>query len=108
MQTFKDYEEFTKSTAIYPGAGTGSKEALSYVALGLAGEAGEVANKIKKYIRDDKFDESVVKEVGDVLWYVARMAQELSISLEEIAQSNAVKLSSRKERGMLQGSGDNR
>lgn len=84
---------------------------LSYASLGLAGEAGELANKIKKFIRDG-YDESKIEslkgELGDVLWYVAALAKELNLNLDEVAEENIKKLFSRKERGVLQGSGDNR
>jgi len=80
--------------------------------LGLAGESGEVAEKIKKMLRDDipeeAVRESLVKELGDVLWYVANLAHDLSITLDEVAHANVSKLLDRSERGVLQGSGDNR
>ena len=89
-----------------------------YSALGLTGEAGEVADKVKKIIRGD-FDEKtpeelqeykleIAKELGDVLWYVAAVADDLNIGLDVVAQSNLDKLRSRQDRGALQGSGDNR
>lgn len=85
-----------------------------YPTLGLAGESGEVAEKIKKVIRDkngvadEETKEMIKKELGDVLWYVAQLATELGLSLDEIAENNITKLASRLERGVLQGSGDNR
>lgn len=100
-----NYQRFTRSTAIYPSGSAG----LAYVALGLNGEAGEVAEKIKKYIRDGVFNkEDVVKELGDVMWYVSQLCNELSVSLEEVINTNMAKLSDRKERGVLGGSGDER
>lgn len=106
---FDDYQSLTKTTAIYPDVGTGSNTELSYLALGLMGEAGEVAEKIKKKIRDGKFDErETAKELGDVLWYAARLAAALNCDFSEVAKINIDKLFSRKERGVLQGSGDNR
>lgn len=111
---FVDYEVATRSTAIYPSAGSGSYDALQYVALGLVGEAGEVAGKIKKIYRDkagvvsEDDAKELAKEIGDVLWYAARFADELGINLEEIAKGNLEKLASRKERGVIGGSGDNR
>lgn len=111
--SFQAYQDRTEETAIYPEAGTGSIIALSYVGLGL-GEAGEVQGKIKKIIRDANGSpdrerlEAIAAELGDVLWYVARLAKEAGYSLEAIAQHNLDKLASRKERGVLGGSGDNR
>jgi NTP pyrophosphatase (non-canonical NTP hydrolase) len=104
-----DYQKFTESIAIYPGHSTGNEQALSYVALGLAGESGEVADKIKKYLRDGALDHlAVAKELGDVFWYATQLAYELGFTVEQILQINIDKLTSRKERGVLQGSGDNR
>jgi NTP pyrophosphatase (non-canonical NTP hydrolase) len=106
---FKEYEEFVQTTAFYPGANKGSKDALAYAALGLAGESGEYTEKIKKFIRDGWFDpQAAMKELGDVLWYVTRCANELGTTLETVALMNITKLQSRKERGTLQGSGDER
>jgi NTP pyrophosphatase (non-canonical NTP hydrolase) len=105
-----EYQELSRRTATYPGAG----ENLVYPTLGLAGEAGEVAEKVKKLLRDDggvMSDErraALAGELGDVLWYVAQVATEAHLDLEEIAQANLDKLLSRKERGVLSGSGDTR
>jgi len=107
---FKEYQEKSRRTAIYPNLG----ENFVYPTLGLAGEAGEVAEKIKKVIRDkrgkidDKTKEEIKKELGDVLWYVAQIASELKLSLDEVADLNIEKLSDRLERGKIQGEGDNR
>ena len=83
-----------------------------YPTLGLAGEAGEVAEKVKKIIRDNKNivdeREDIAKELGDVLWYVAAVARDIGFKLEAIAEMNIEKLESRKERGVIQGNGDNR
>jgi NTP pyrophosphatase (non-canonical NTP hydrolase) len=89
------------------------KDLLHWV-LGINGESGEIAEKVKKIIRDkngkvsneDKKD--LAKEIGDVLWYLAVFADQLGMSLDEIAQKNLDKLQSRKQRGVLGGSGDNR
>ena len=104
-----DYQTRSRATAEYP------REAwLAYPALGLAGEAGEVAEHAKKAIRDDGgtiSDErraAMEKELGDVLWYVAQIATELGLDLDEIAQGNIDKLLSRQRRGVLSGSGDER
>ena len=107
---FTEYQELAKSTAIYP-----KKYETIYPALGLCGEAGEVAEKIKKSIRDglhnwpdEQFKEELTKELGDVLWYISALASDLDISLNEIAESNLQKLASRKKRNKIGGSGDNR
>ncbi len=106
---FSEYQRFSRRTAEYP------REAwLSYPALGLAGEAGEVAEHAKKAIRDDAgtvTDErraAMAKELGDVLWYVAQLASELGLDLDQIARDNLEKLFSRQRRGVLSGSGDER
>ena len=107
---FIEYQTKAETTALYPNKGNN----LYYPALGLGGETGEVLNKIKKVMRDhdgkltDEFREILQQELGDVLWYVAALATECHLSLDEIAQTNIEKLFSRKERGVLQGSGDNR
>ena len=107
---FKEYQEKSRKTALYPEKGNN----FVYPTLGLSGEAGEVAEKIKKVIRDkggvvdDETREAIKKELGDVLWYVAQLATELGLSMDEIAEKNIEKLLSRMERGVLQGSGDNR
>jgi NTP pyrophosphatase (non-canonical NTP hydrolase) len=105
-----DYKEKAKSTAIYPNQG----ENIYYPALGLAGETGEVLNKIKKVMRDhegvvnDEYKQILKKELGDVLWYVAGLCTELDLDMAEVAEENINKLFSRKERGKLQGDGDDR
>lgn len=103
---FSDYQTEAKKTAVYP---QGEWKGVYYTALGLAGEAGEVANKIKKHIRDGvlNFDD-IADEVGDVLWYCAMLAHELGYDLGTIAENNVVKLSSRAKRHVLQGEGDTR
>lgn len=107
---FKEYQAKAHETAITPKIG----EMFVYPTLGLAGEAGEIANKIKKIFRDKKGvvakeeEEELKKELGDVLWYVAELATQLNLSLEEIAALNIERLHSRKVRDMIQGDGDNR
>jgi NTP pyrophosphatase (non-canonical NTP hydrolase) len=104
-----EYQRLSRSTAKYP-----RHEALTYPALGLAGEAGEFADHAKKVIRDDGGEvtpqrrEAMAKELGDVLWYVAQLASELGLELEQVAQENLDKLRSRMDRGVLSGSGDDR
>ena len=98
------FQIWTRSTAIYP-----EREALQYLALGLCSEAGEVAGKIKKYIRDGGFSsEEVEKELSDVFWYLARLADTLGVNCTEILELNVNKLEDRKARNVLRGSGDNR
>lgn len=107
---FEEYQKKSRKTAIYPGAGKN----YIYPTLGLVGEAGEIANKIKKIERDknnildDKTREALKKELGDVLWYISQLATELGLSLDEIAGLNIERLYSRMERGTLKGDGDNR
>ena len=102
-----EYQKAAKKTAIYP-----TDIALSYTTLGLAGEAGEIANKVKKIIRDKKNLEDIQHdlkdELGDVLWYCAMFADAIGCNLSEVAQSNLAKLLDRKERGVIRGEGDNR
>jgi NTP pyrophosphatase (non-canonical NTP hydrolase) len=104
-----EYQRLSRSTAEYP-----RQEALTYPALGLAGEAGEFADHAKKVIRDDGGEvtpqrrEAMAKELGDVLWYVAQLASELGLELEQVARENLDKLHSRQRRGVLSGSGDDR
>lgn len=103
-----EYQQRSRATAVYPDAG----ENLTYPALGLCGEAGEAAEKVKKALRDDGgvlTDErraALAAELGDVLWYVAQLATEAGLDLDAIAAENLDKLLSRKERDVLQGSGD--
>lgn len=92
----------------------GMEPALVSQVFGLVGESGEVAEKFKKLIRDkngniDEADrQEILKELGDILWYVNSVAHLLGSSLEEVADKNLKKVLSRKERGVTQGSGDNR
>ncbi|SRR6056297_2169238 len=107
---FKEYQKLSKKTAVYPDVG----DNYVYPSLGLAGEAGEVADKMSKAIRDDNWKitkrkkKEIKKELGDVLWFISQLATELGLSLEEIAKGNVDKLQSRQKRGKLKGSGDNR
>lgn len=107
---FQEYQEKSRKTALYPQVG----ENFIYPTLGLAGEAGEVAEKVKKVLRDkggvidDDTREEIRKELGDVLWYVSQIASELKLSLDEVALGNIKKLYDRMDRGALKGNGDNR
>jgi len=104
------YENLAGQTAIFP-----EEKALEYLALGMTSEAGEVAGKVKKLIRDGEDVEgfemkklAIASEIGDVLWYCAMMAKEVGVPLNDIMKENLKKLHGRKERGTLQGSGDER
>ncbi|KON34684.1 hypothetical protein AC477_00115 [miscellaneous Crenarchaeota group-1 archaeon SG8-32-1] len=106
---FDEYQSKARETAIYPNKGNN----LVYPILGLNGEAGEVAEKLKKLIRDEHyadadFVKSIDKELGDVLWYIAAICSELGISMNGVAHRNIRKLEDRKVRNVLSGSGDNR
>lgn len=111
---FDEYQKRANETAIYPEAGTGSVAAVSYVTHGLTGEAGEIANKVKKILRDAKGRltlenrMALQKEVGDVLWYVNALCRELGMTMKEVAILNILNLAERKKKGTLQGEGDDR
>ena len=107
---FETYQINARKTAIYPSLGSN----YIYPTLGLVGESGEVAEKVKKVIRDNNgvFDQERIvglkKELGDVLWYVSNICSELNLSLEDIAEENLNKLKKRSLEGKIKGSGDNR
>lgn len=103
--TLNEYQDLAARTAVYP-----KDLGFFYTALGLAGEAGEYANKVKKVIRrDDKLDpKEYAKELGDCLWYIALAAKEIGFTLDEIATMNVAKLYLRDQAGTLKGSGDER
>ncbi|GAB4497439.1 MAG: nucleoside triphosphate pyrophosphohydrolase family protein [Anaerolineales bacterium] len=107
---FNDYQQKSRATAQYPAIG----HPVIYPALGLVNEAGEVAGKIKKIFRDkqgfigEAEREALKAELGDVLWYIAQVATELDLPLDEIAEANITKLLDRQSRGKIQGDGDNR
>lgn len=104
-----EYQEWTIETAIYPGAGTGNDLEVTYLTFGLCSEAGEVAGKIKKQIRDGTLDVgATMSELSDVLWYLARLADAFGMSMEDLAQLNYGKLNRRKAAGTISGSGDAR
>jgi NTP pyrophosphatase (non-canonical NTP hydrolase) len=108
--TFDEYQKFAKSRALYPGIGSN----VVYPTLGLCGESGEFAEKVKKSLRDDNGvitdtrRAEMVKELGDVLWYLAMIADELGVPLSEVVKCNVEKINSRHERKVIHGSGDNR
>jgi NTP pyrophosphatase (non-canonical NTP hydrolase) len=105
----KEYQGIIAKTAVFP-----KEIGLTYCALGLCGEAGEVAEKVKKLYRDaggvitPEFVAAVKKELGDVLWYITATANELGLSLQEVMEANYEKLIKRRETGTLNGSGDDR
>ncbi len=109
MLTLNEYQDRTGDTRIYP-----DNVQVLYPAMGLAGEAGEVLNKLKKVYRDDggvlseEKRLAMVDELGDVLYYIAALAADLQEDLGDIAQANLDKLAARKQRGTLSGSGDQR
>lgn len=109
---FNEYQRAASALAIYP-----EHHSVVYPAMGLIGEAGEVSEKVKKLLRQNvliplgiapETRKEIAKELGDVLWYAAVLADDLGFSLEEVAQMNLDKLNSRKARGTIEGSGDNR
>lgn len=106
---FKEYQEKAVSTAIYKDS-----HKITYPALGLGNEVGEVQGKIKKVLRDNNGDFSpewttkIADEIGDVLWYMAALCRDLNIQLSDVAQNNLKKLEDRQKRGVIGGSGDNR
>jgi len=104
---FEEYQREANKTAVYPKNLDG---AFFYPSIGLAGEVGELLNKIKKIARDNKeIDREDLKgEIGDILWYLAQLSTELGIDFEDVALHNLEKLKSRHERGKIAGSGDNR
>jgi NTP pyrophosphatase (non-canonical NTP hydrolase) len=110
MKTFIEYGNFVANMKVYP-----NKYNVIYPTLGLTGEAGEIAEKVKKWIRDGGGEvitedrrEAILKELGDPLWYITAIAADLGYTLQDVVDANVDKLTSRKERGVLQGSGDNR
>lgn len=103
--TMNGYQGFVKGMKVYP-----EKYAIVYPALGIAGEAGEIAEKVKKWLRGDKElnKELLMKEIGDVMWYCASMADDLGYTLEEVVIANIEKLEKRKQENKLKGDGDTR
>ena len=109
MTTFNEYQSAAVQTAVYP-----ELIGLMYVTIGLAGETGEVAEKIKKLYRDkngeldDDYRDLIAKEIGDCLWYLAMLCTELDVSFEDVANGNIAKLRSRMAQGTIKGNGDDR
>ncbi len=109
--TFDEYQKLALTTAQYTGDEL--KDIMHWV-LGVTGESGEIAEKVKKIIRDKNGEVSaadkteLAKEIGDVLWYLATLAHQLGVSFDKVAADNLAKLKSRQERGVIGGSGDNR
>jgi len=108
--TFDEYQKRSRKTARYPTIG----KKFIYPTIGLAGESGEVLEKIKKIFRDKNARvtktarEELAKEIGDVLWYLTQLSTDLGLSLSEVAEKNLEKLNSRLKRGKIKGNGDNR
>ena len=102
---FNDYQEFVKTMKVYP---EGHK--IVYPTLGLMGEAGEVSEKVKKWLRGDREldKKELISELSDVTWYIASLADDLGYALQDVIDANVEKLTSRKERGVIKGNGDNR
>ena len=102
-----EYQKWTMSTAVYPGAGEQGLKECVYLTLGIASEAGEVAGKLKKFVRGDQPDpEGFLSEMGDVLWYLARLCDNIGITMEDLADYNYKKLEARKNANALQGNGE--
>jgi NTP pyrophosphatase (non-canonical NTP hydrolase) len=110
--TFNNFQTNASRSAFYPRVF--KNQGLYYTALGLVGEAGEIANKVKKIMRDNngkltKINKAdIFDELGDVLWYCASLADELGVNLEDVAINNINKLADRLKRGKIKGSGDKR
>ncbi len=108
---FNSYQEFVKEMKRYP-----ENMRVIYPTLGLTGEAGEIAEKVKKWVRDEDYANGMSKErrqallleLGDPLWYIAALSDDLGFTLQEVVAANVEKLTSRKDRGVIHGSGDNR
>jgi NTP pyrophosphatase (non-canonical NTP hydrolase) len=108
---FNTYQKLAKETRVYPEYGQGTIGAIAYCALGLAGEAGEVANKVKKLMRDGDTIErraKICEEIGDCLWYAAMLLDEFGVSMECVPIENIQKLQNRKNDGKVKGEGDAR
>lgn len=103
----KKYQDWTLTTAVYPGAGQHNFDEVLYLTLGLASESGEVAGKLKKIIRGDVVEpEDFLSELSDVLWYLARLCDNVGISMEDLADYSHAKLEARKATNTIKGDGD--
>jgi len=107
-----DYQGNAMDSAIYPCSHKGKSKGIEYATMGLCGEAGEVAEKVKKHMRGDcslhHLKSNLVLELGDVLWYVANLAFECGYTLEQVAEMNNTKLQLRRKNNTIQGNGDDR
>lgn len=102
--TLEEYQKISRKTAIYP-----IEFKILYPSVGLCGESGELAEKVKRWMRSGNLDkDGIIKEMGDVLWYLSALATDLDVSLEEVAHKNIEKLEDRSRRGVLTGNGDDR
>lgn len=118
LLSFGDYQQWVINTGFYPGKrevfSAPNMESVSYCTLGLVGEAGEVADKVKKILRDHdgaltpELKDGLIKEMGDTLWYLTALANELDVTVEVVAQANVDKIEGRNARGTRRGSGDDR
>lgn len=114
MDSWSDYQQLAQLTAVYPDAGARNQLAIMYTALGLAGEAGEVANKVKKIYRDDNGVVTperlaqIIKELGGTFWYLAMLMNELGVEGSEVLAANIDSLDRRSRNGTIHGDGDDR
>lgn len=102
-----DYQQWTLSTAVYPGAGEHGFHEINYLVHGITSEAGEISGKLKKIIRGDTVSpDAFISEVSDVLWYLTRICDNLGITLEQLADFSFHKLENRKKNNTIKGSDD--
>lgn len=112
--TFDEYQGTTHQTCVYPTDDADTMEAIKYLTLGLVGEGGEIAENVKKMLRDDngvitpERKAKLFSEIGDQFWYISELCSRLGFNMGEVAKANIAKLLDRKARGVLHGSGDNR
>jgi len=111
---FREYQKRTRITDVGVQPKHGLNPGWVYYVLGIAGETGELVEKVKKHFRDDygkmteEKKQEIIKEMGDCLWYHARLADVLGINFDDVAKENIKKLLDRKKRNKLHGEGDNR